>query len=164
MTGGGLLARLFPAQADNRFEGLRPALWLLGVVIALKMIMGVRSILDTRAVAEGADGIPLDSFGPEAAREVLLLFALMAVGHLFLELVALMALLRYRALVPLAYLMLLSEHVVRRLVAQSYAMPGAGSTAVAQYVNYGLLTLLAAGFALSLVQRSRGRSDFIKGS
>lgn len=146
-----MLARLFPGQADNRFGGLRPALWLLGLLIALKLLMSLNSILNTASVAAGADGIPLDSFGPAAARQVLLLFALMALGHLALTLVALTVLIRYRALVPSVYLMLLGEHIARRVIVQSYKVAGAESTAIANYVNYGLLTLLALGLALSLI-------------
>ena len=51
-----LLARLFPRQADNRFDGHRAALWLLGLFVALKLVVGLNSILDTEAVAAGADG------------------------------------------------------------------------------------------------------------
>jgi len=146
-----LLDRLLPRQADNRFGGLRAALWLLGLLIFVKLAMSLNSIFNTRSVAAGADGIPLDSFGPAAAREVLLLFALMALGHLALTLTALVALLRYRALVPFVYLVLLAEHVARRAIGLSYAAPGARLTDVAWYVNYGLLGLFALGLALSLV-------------
>lgn len=52
-----MLSRLFPTQADNRFEGYRAALWLLGLLITLKLIMSVNSILNTRQVAQGADCI-----------------------------------------------------------------------------------------------------------
>jgi hypothetical protein len=146
-----LLDHLLPRQVDNRFRGFRAALWLLGLLIALKLIMSVRSIFDTVAVAQGADGIPLDSFGPAAAREVMLLFALMALGHLVLTLIALIVLIRWRALVPFIYLVLLGEHLARRLIAQSYRATGTQSTDVALYVNYGLLTLLTLGLVLSLV-------------
>ncbi len=146
-----MLNRLFPSQVDNRFDGYRPALWLLGLLIALKLAMSFNSIFNTASVAQGADGIPLDSFGPAAAREVLLLFALMSLGQLFLTLIALTALIRYRALVPFIYLVLLGEHLARRFIVQSYALAGAQSTAVAWYVYYGLLTLLALGLALSLI-------------
>jgi hypothetical protein len=146
-----MLERLFPRQADNRFEGLRPALWLLGLLIFLKLAMSLNSILNTESVAAGADGIPLASYGPAAAREVLLLFALMALGHLAITLIALAALIRWRALVPFIYLVLLGEQLARRTIAQSYAAPGARLTDVAWYVNYGLLALLVIGLALSLV-------------
>lgn len=146
---------ILPGRVDNDFAGLRPALWLLGLLIALKLVMSLNSIFNTASVAAGADGIPLDSFGPAAAREVLLLFALVALGQLFLTLIALTALIRYRALVPFIYLVLLSEHLARRLIARSYALPGAESTAIALSVNYALLALLALGLLLSLIPRRR---------
>jgi len=146
-----MLSRILPSQADNRFEGLRPALWLLGLLILLKLAMSLNSIFNTAEVAAGADGIPLASYGPAAAREVLLLFALMALGHLVLTLIALVTLIRYRALVPFIYLVLLGEHLARRAIARSYAPPGAHGTDIAWVVNYGLLTLLILGLALSLI-------------
>ena len=158
-----MLSRLFPKQVDNRFEGYRPALWLLGLLIAVKLIMSVNSILNTEKIAAGADGIPLDSFGPEAAREVLLLFALMALGHLFLELVALAVLIRYRALVPFIYLVLLGEHLARRFIVPSYAAPGAESSAIALTISYGLLTLLVLGLLLSIIPVRRGQRSLSEG-
>ena len=146
-----MLDRLFPAQADNRFGGHRAALWLLGLLLALKLVMSVNSIINTESVAAGADGIPLASYGAAAARQVLLLFALTALGQLFLVLVGLAALIRWRALVPFVYLILGAEHLARRAIAQSYA--GGPATDVAFYLNYGLLILLAAGLALSLLPR-----------
>ena len=56
-----MLERLFPRQADNGFEGHRAALWLLGLLIALKLAMSLNSIFNTESVAAGADGIPLAS-------------------------------------------------------------------------------------------------------
>jgi hypothetical protein len=152
-----MLGRLLPSQVDNRFDGHRAALWLLGLVIAVRLAMSLRSIFNTAAVAGGADGIPLDSFGPAAAREVLLLFALMSLAQLMLELIALVALIRYRALVPFIYVVLLGEHLARRFIVQSYAVAGAHGTATGWYINYGLLTLMALGLLLSLVP-GRGRA------
>ncbi len=152
-----MLERLFPRQADSRFEGLRPALWLLGALIALKLVMSVNSILNTESVAVGADGIPLAGYGPEAARQVLLLFALTALGQLAVTLIAIAVLIRWRALVPFIYLVLLGEALARRFIAQSYAAPGARMTDVAWFVNYGLLTLLVLGLALSLIPARRER-------
>lgn len=154
-----MLQRLVPRQADNRFEGLRPALWLLGLLIFVKLAMSLNSIANTESVAVGADGIPLASYGPAGARQVLLMFALLALGQLAITLIALITLIRYRALVPLIYLVLLGEQLARRAIAQSYAAPGARMTDVAWFVNYGLLTLLVVGLALSLIPaRERRRS------
>ena len=146
-----MLERLFPRQVDNRFDGHRSALWLLGFLIALKLVVGLNSIFNTALVAQGADGIPLDSFGPAAAREVLTLFALVALGQLILALVALAALIRWRALVPFLYLVSLVEMLARRLIVQSHDVAHAAASPIAWYVTWGVLALLALGLALSLI-------------
>ncbi|HEX8622911.1 MAG TPA: hypothetical protein VF718_13170 [Allosphingosinicella sp.] len=154
-----MVERLFPRHVDNRFQGLRPALWLLGLLIALKLVMSLNSILNSATVAAGADGIPLASYGPEAARQVLLLFALMALGHLALTLIALAVLIRWRSLVPFIYLVLLGEALARRIIVQVNAAPGARMTDIAWFVNYGLIALLVLGLALSLGHARGGRRD-----
>jgi len=152
-----MLGRLFPSQVDNRFEGYRAALWLLGLFVALKLVMSVNSIFNTASVAQGADGIPLDSFGPAAAREVLELFALMALGQLALALIALAILIRYRALVPLIYLVLLGEYVASRFIIQSYAVARSGGVS-AGYVTIAIVGLLTLGLALSLMRSRAARA------
>ena len=148
-----VIERLLPPQIDNRFPGHRAALWLFGLFVALKLVMGFNSIFNTESVAVGADGIPLDSFGPLAARQVLLLFALTSLGQLVLALVGLLALIRYRAMVPLMFAIFLAEHLSRRLIVGSYASEGAQAAGVGFYINLGLATLLAFGLLLSLVAR-----------
>ena len=148
-----MLNRLLPTRADNTFDGYRAALWLLGLFIALKGVMGVNSILNTASVAAGADGLPLDSFGPEAARTVLMLFALTSLGQLMLAVIALITLIRYRALVPLMYAVLLGEHLARRFIVQGYEVARTEGISVGGYVNLGLLTLLALGLTLALIPR-----------
>ena len=153
-----MLNRLLPRQADNRFDGHRSALWLLGLFIALKIVMGVNSIFNTESVAVGADGIPLDSFGPAAARQVLTLFALTSLGQLMLALVGLTVLVRYRSLVPFVFVALLCEQLARPLFIQSYAVVRTESGSPGLYINLGLLALLAIGLLLSLIPR-RQRSS-----
>lgn len=143
--------RLFPRQADNRFAGHRAALWLLFLFVALKLVMGLNSIFNTAAVAGGADGLDLASFAPAAAAEVLTLFALTSLGQLALALVALAILVRYRALIPFIYLVLLAEHLARRAIVLSHDLDRTGAATVGSWVNYGLLALLALGFLLSLL-------------
>lgn len=148
-----MIERLFPEQFDKRFEGRRAALWLLGLIIALKLIMSVNSIFNTEAVASGADGIPLGNYGADAARQVLILFAMVALGQLILALTALVALIRYRAMVPFVFLLLIADHIGRRLIVSSNAVEQAQRLAPGFYINIGLLALLVAGLALSLWPR-----------
>ena len=146
-----MLGRLFPRQVDNRFDGHRAALWLLGLLIALKLVVSLNSIFNTASVAAGADGIALDSFGPAAASEVLTLFALNALGQLALALIALAALIRWRALVPFLYLLSLGEMIARRLIVGAHEAARPESSPVAWYVTYGVLAVLALGLLLSLI-------------
>jgi hypothetical protein len=150
-----LLNRLLPGQMDNSYGGYRAALWLLGLFIALKLAMSINSILNTASVAAGADGLPLDDFGPAAARAVLMLFALVGLGQLTLAVIALVALIRYRAMVPLMYLVLLGEQLVRRVIVQGYAVERTEGIPVGWYVNIGILTLLTLGLVLSLMPGRR---------
>lgn len=154
-----MLERLFPSQIDNRFDGYRAALWLLGLFIALKLVMSINSIVNTASVAVGADGFPLDSFGPAAARAVLMLFALTALGQLALAAIALTALIRYRAMVPFIYLVLLGEQLGRRFIVQSYAVTRTEGVAAGGYVTLALLALLTLGLVLSLLPAAARRTQ-----
>ncbi len=160
MTAGqaSMLGRLLPGQADNTFQGHRAALWLLGLFIALKLAMSINSMLDTASVAAGADGLPLDSYGPAAAQAVLMLFALTALGQLTITVFALVTLIRYRAMVPFIYLLLLGEQLARRFIVQDYSVARTEGMPAGWYVTFGLLALLTLGLVLSLMpsrQRSR---------
>jgi hypothetical protein len=146
--------RLFPRQFDNRYHGYKAALWLLGLFVALKLVVSTNSILNTASVAAGADGFPLESYGGDGARAVLMLFALDAVGNLMLALIGLAALVRYRAMVPFIYLLAVLEQIVRRTVIGSYAIDRSGQPGAVSYVIYAVLALLVLGMILSLLGRA----------
>jgi hypothetical protein len=148
-----MLSRVFPRQADNRFDGHRSALWLLWFLVALMLIVGTRSIVSTESVAVGADGIPIHSFGPTGARTVLMLFALDSVGTLTVAFLCVAILVRWRSLVPFLYLLLLGGQIVRRVVIQSYAIPRAEGSIAGWWLVAFILGLLSLGLLLSLIGR-----------
>ncbi len=160
-----MLRRLFPPQFDNRFQGPRLALWLLGLFVAVKLVMSVNSILNTASVAAGADGFPLESYGADGARAVLMLFALGSVDQLMLALLGLAALIRYRAMVPFVYLVLLVDQIARRALVQAHDAERASQMpAGISYFLIALLALLAIGLALSLLGRPAADGDPVKES
>jgi hypothetical protein len=154
-----LLRRLFPRQFDDRFHGHRLALWLLGLYLALKLAMSVRSILDAAAVAAGPDAFPLDRYGADGAEAVLMLFALNAFGQLVLVLFGFVALLRYKAMVPIVYLILLLDQGGRRVVSAAYEIQRSGSASGGVYIILGLMVILASGLLLSLIGRPAADAD-----
>ena len=153
-----MLERLFPRQVDNRFDGHRAALWFLWAFVVIKLAMSTNSILNTARIATG-DGIPLESFGPAAAQQVLMLFALMALGQLALALVALTILVRYRALVPLICLLLLAERIASRMIIQSYSGLDATSPLIVWIMAVMLPALLVLASVFSLIPHRRRSTE-----
>ena len=145
-----MLERFFPKHVDNIFPGHRAALWFL---VALMLIVSTRSILATESVAVGADGIPIASFGPVGARTTLMLFALDSVGTLTVGLLSVAILIRWRALVPFLYLLLLGGQIVRRLIIYSYSIPRAEGSIGGLWLVAFILGLLGLGLLLSLIPR-----------
>jgi hypothetical protein len=67
--------------------------------------------------AQSIATIPLDSYTPEGAAAVILLFAYWGLSQLLLGLLYVLVLWRYRALVPLVYLLLFLEYAGRMALA-----------------------------------------------
>jgi hypothetical protein len=157
-----MISRIFPRQADNAFGGRRLAIWLLVPCVLVRGIEGVNSIVMTRQIAMGADGIPLDTYGAAAAAAVTALFALLGLSVLLLALVVAVVLIRYRALIPFGYLLLLTDLVASKVINMLHPMARAAGEPVGAFpagavFNYGLLGLLILGFVLSLIPRRKAK-------
>jgi len=115
----------------------------------MKTGIALGTIFNGRAAAQSADGIPLDSFGAAGAQAVVALFAIWGLSQLVFSVFGLLALTRYRAMVPFMFALLLLEHIARRWVllwkpiATTGAHPGS-------YINLVLIALMIVGLALSL--------------
>jgi hypothetical protein len=150
-----MLERIFPRQFDNAYRGHWLGLALFVLIVALKALQGVNSMILTHRTMVGADGIPVDSFGPVAASEATLMFALLGMYLLLLPLLGLVALIRYRAMIPFLLLMLIVVQLGARGVHLLH--PTIGETAgsaepVGFYVNLGILAMTVIAFVLSLVR------------
>ena len=145
-------SQLLPRQFDNAYRGSRGALWLLGLLLAMKAAMSLNSIFNGRVVASSADGIPLDTFTPAAAQTVVALFAIWAVAQLAICGLGVLALARYRSMVPLILALILLEHASRKLVLYFIPVARTGSPP-GWMVNLVLFTLEVVGLALALRRR-----------
>ena len=151
-----MLDRIFPRQFDNAYRGWRTAIWLFVPIVIVEFGIGANSIIDTRTVAMTADGIPLDHYANGGAEAVVALFALLGLPRVLLALLGVLALIRYRTMLPLMYLALLLLHLGSRVLNTLH--PIATSAApTGSLVTGGLLALLLVGFVLSLLHKtSRG--------
>jgi hypothetical protein len=153
-----MLNRIFPKQFDNDYQGLRPAIWLLIAFVAVKLVIGVNTIFNTQSVATGGDGLTVDSMSASGAQTVLMMMTLVSLCQLILAAQSIIVLVRYRAMIPFMYLVLLSEHLLRRALILRADVARTEETPVGAYINLGLLAVLILGFLLSLV-RARKSSE-----
>jgi hypothetical protein len=148
-----MLEQILPRTIDNTYRGRNAALWVLALVVFSKTAMSLNSIFNGRYVASRADGIPLETYTPAGAQAVVSLFAIWGLAHLVICALCVIALVRYRAMVPLLLTLLLVEHVARRAIL--WAMPIAKTGASPGFgVNLVLLGLILAGLILSLRSRA----------
>jgi hypothetical protein len=142
-----------PPRVDNAYRGHRLALWLFGAVIVLKLAISAGSMFNGYEAASSSDGIPLDTYSPAAAQAVVSLFALLGLLHLVICVVCIVVLVRYRALVPLMFALLIAEYAGRKLVL--WILPIAGRTmAPGLAINLAILGVMVVGLVLSLRPRS----------
>lgn len=151
-----MLDMLFPQRADNAYRGHTLALWIFGLLVLVRTAIALGSIFNGYTAASSADGIPLDSFPPTASRTILSLFALLGVSQLVLSVVCILVLVRYRALVPLMFVLLLLYQLSRKLVLYFLPVPRTGAPPVSA-INLVLLGMMIVGLALALWKRDNLR-------
>jgi hypothetical protein len=123
------------------------------IYVFAKLGQGTESVFNAYSTATTADGIPIDSYGKMAAQTVLEMFALLGLNVLVLPLLGVLALIRYRAMIPLMYLTMMILYFCTRalLFVHPIARTG-GVQPIGFYVNLALLAVLLIGFALSLTK------------
>lgn len=147
-----MLARIFPKQADNDYRGYKLAIWLLLVAVLLRLGMSYGALIDTRHMLEVADSIPVSKFGAGGAETVVYVTKLLGLDHLLLSIVALAILIRWRALLPFAYLLLAAEQIARKALTVSNPIPRTGAAYLPIDPNLVIIAALLIGLALSLTR------------
>ena len=147
-----MLDTLLPRRLDNEYRGSRLALWLFGLVVAMKSTQSLAIILNGYSTARDADGIPLDSFTPAVAQTVVAVFAQGSLWRLFFCLLCGLVLLRYRNAVPLMFGLLALNYLAAQLVLGFVPLPRVGAP-LGPLVNLLLFVVMLVGLGLSLWRR-----------
>jgi hypothetical protein len=143
------LAVLFPARADNFLPGGRLPVWLFTLIACVSF---VRSCIHMFAPDGGAGSIAGMNLAVPGADGIIFAFALWGSSQLIYALIQLLVAFRYRSLIPLMYLLLAIEALLRILVGRmkpvtfSHMPPGA-------YGNYLMIPLAIAMLAMILMSR-----------
>ena len=149
-----MLSRIFPKQIDNAYHGNRLAIWLFVPIVLVNMIMGANTMINTRDVIQGADRIALESYGAAPAKIIVDCFKSWALGHFLMASLGLLALVRYRTMVPLMYFVFTVENLARKALQHTnplHITTSSGAPMIGARINLALLTALLIGFALSLL-------------
>ncbi len=151
-----MLTRIFPKQIDNAYRGHWLAIWLMVPIVLLRLVIGFNSMVFARMVATSADGIPLDSFGTAGAEAVIALFALLGLYLLLFALLGVVVLIRYRAMIPFMYLLLLIQQLGSKVLGLLHpiARSGVSSAQTGSALVLGILAATIIGFVLSLLSKS----------
>lgn len=152
-----MLSRIFPKQIDNTYRGFWLAVWLLMPIVFVKMVMGFNMLLNARELAQSADGLPLDSFDALPTAIIVVDFMTGGLERIVLASLGLVALIRYRAMVPFVYLMLSVDAVGLMVIWKTNPLPiapSSGGPSIGYFINLALAATLLIGFALSLGKKS----------
>ncbi len=157
-----MLSRLLPRHVSNDYQGWWLALCLLVPILLMKIVIGfnlsgLNPFVSVAEILRTVDGVPIDSFSPEAVRAVLASTKSWGMAMLTLCLFVWLIVLRYRAALPLAILALLFEQVGRTgggLVTLVHNMlAGSGPAAAGGWINLIMTGALGQAFLLSLLTR-----------
>lgn len=146
------LSQLLPPRIDNTYRGRKLALWLFGIVVTVRILQSLVVIFNGHYVVQSADGVPIETFTPPAAQTVVALFALSALSRLFIFLLGVLTLVRYRSVIPFMFAFLIVYYLAGQLLLQFVPIVRVG-TPRGPLVNLILFFLLVIGLALSLWNR-----------
>jgi hypothetical protein len=144
--------RILPRSIDNTYRGHKLALWLLGLLVLMRMTIGFNSIFNGAMVLKTADGVPLDSYPAGAAHTIVALWALLGLSYIFVGVIGVLVLARYRGMTPFMFALLLLQNLSGRLIGEFIPIERTGNPP-AMVINLVFLTLMIVGLGLSLWRR-----------
>jgi hypothetical protein len=151
-----MLNQILPPQFDNNYRGHKLALWLFILIVFLKIGISLSSIFDTYDVVRSADGIPIDTFTSGGAEAVVSVTTLLGLSQFLLASLGVLALIRYRAMIPFMYVLFLVEYLAKKWILLVKPIVRTGQS-TSTYVNLLLVALLVVGVCLSVWRSSSDR-------
>ena len=120
-----MLNRLLPNQFDNIYRGHWLGLAICGFILFLRLVQTGMGLVDPVEVIRGPDGILFDTFNAPAQAAFAYVFRLLCFLNILLCLIGVLALVRYRAMVPLIYLVLLALLGGQKVIGLLFPIPRA---------------------------------------
>jgi len=144
-----MLSRIFPERFDNNYRGHKFALWLFYPLVFMQVAIALVAIFASDGGAQSADGIPLDTFASGGAETVIGVVAFLGLAKLLLGFLFVLAMFRYRAMIPLMYVLIFADLLGHKGIGLMKPIARVGASS-GSYVNTVLITLCVIGLLLSL--------------
>jgi hypothetical protein len=151
-----MIERIFPERLDNKYLGWRTGLWLFGLVVAMKSLQSVAIIFNSWTTVRDADGVPLDTYPPEASANLVAIFAQSSLWRLTVCAIAIIVLIRYRSAIALMYLVFIVNYLAAQLLNLYHPLIKTGNPP-GTLVNLVVFGLMVVGLVLSLIDRHGSR-------
>jgi hypothetical protein len=145
---------LLPQSIDNTYRGRKLALWIFGLVVAVRALQSIMIFFNGYNTARTADGIPLETYPAAAAQTILALFALSSLWRLIVSLICVIVLVRYRRAIPFMFVVLALTFLAAQVLTRFIPIVRVGSPP-GVIVNLILFGLTVVGLVLSLWKRPR---------
>lgn len=150
-----MLNHVFPQKADNDYQGKPIALWVFAAITIVTIARSLVHIIAPDGGAQSIATIPLETYTDAGARTVVLMFAYWGISQLLMGFVYLLVLIRYRAMIPLMYLLMAAEYGLRLLMGWLKPIETV-ETAPGAVGNYAFIPLALVMFWLSLHSSKKG--------
>lgn len=145
-----MLDRIFPERIDNHYRGHKLALWVFVPITFMQIAISLVHIFYADGGAQSISTIPLDTYTAGAAQNVIALFARMGLDQLLLGLLFVLLLIRYRAMIPLMYVLIVVHYIAQEGIVHMKPLALAG-TSGASTPALVLTVLSISGLVLSLL-------------
>jgi hypothetical protein len=108
-----MLDRIFPESINNNYLGHNLALWAFYPITIMTVGRSLVHIFRSDGGAQSIATIPLNTFVSGGAETVISVFAFWGLSQLLIGLLFVIVLFRYRAMIPLMYVLILVEYLGR---------------------------------------------------
>ena len=111
------MKKLIPETIENEIPHNKFVYYFCWLMVAFNLFRSLEHIFAEDGGAESIAGIPLSSYSPEAANNIVSIFAQWGFSQLVLACILLLVVLKMRELIPLILLIIALENILRGAVA-----------------------------------------------
>ena len=140
---------VLPKEINNNYKGRKIALYLFYLFTVITIIRSLIHMFAPDGGAQTIATIPLNTFTNEGASTVIFIFSLWGLSQLIMGIFYVMVSLRYKSLIPLMYLFIFIEYLMRLILGTLKPIETSG-TAPGAIINFIFPPLVLVLFLLSL--------------